>query len=47
MPNIHYKNSDNDYNECALDLEPWPCPAAQAEAEQRAARQANQDRGQS
>lgn len=42
MSGMHYRNSDNDFNECALDLETWPCPAAQAEAAQREARRAAQ-----
>lgn len=40
MSNIHYQNLDNEYNECALCIDPWPCPPAVAEVEQRDARRA-------
>jgi len=43
----HQRNLDNDFNECKVDFEPWPCPAAQAETEQRDARRAEREGQQS
>lgn len=35
MSNVHHRNLDNEYDECKLCLDPWPCPPAAAETEQR------------